>query len=240
MRRGARTRAWPALARLCALSLVAYAIAGCGGSSSGNGLSARAPARVLAQALAAGTRAATVHVAGSILSGGKPISLNMELVSGKGGAGLVALDGLRLRLVGLDGSLYVAGNDAFYERLAGPSASRRLRGTWLKGPQDAPALRALASLTSLREVVEDALADHGRALTHDGVSRIHGRSAFAIGDLSGDGTVYVAATGVPYPLEIVWTGTRRGKLSFEDWNEPAAIAAPTSSVVDVAQLRATR
>jgi hypothetical protein len=221
-----------------ALALAAGALAGCG-RSTGAGIASRAPAQILAAARFAGTHAATVRVSGSILRGGKPISLYMELVSEKGGAGQVALEGLRVRLIGLDRLLYVSGDSALYERLAGRAAAPRLRGVWLKGLQSSPALHALASLTSLRELVGDVLDDHG-ALVRDGVSSIRGQRAVGVSDRAGGGTVYVAASGVPYPLEIVWNGAAEGTLSFEDWNEPATITPPASPVTSVQRLQAHR
>ena len=88
----------------CALALTpAAALAGCGSSlSASNGVASKTPAQILASARSAAAGAATVHVAGSIVSEGKPISLDMELVARKGGEGRITLDGLSIQLIEVD------------------------------------------------------------------------------------------------------------------------------------------
>ena len=113
--------------------LAAAALAGCGSSSSsGNGVASKTPAQIVAVAKSAAAGAATVHVAGSIVSGGKPISLDMELVAGKGGKGRLSLEGLSIELIDVDRAVYINGNAAFYSHFAGAAAARALQGKWLK------------------------------------------------------------------------------------------------------------
>jgi hypothetical protein len=224
------------LAKLGAMATLAASLAACAGSASApNGIASKSPAQIVAGARAAAVGAATVHVAGSIIVQGTPISFNMELVSDKGGTGRVSLGGLSMQLVESDGYLYVRGNTDFYERFAGAAAARRLRGKWLKGAADGAALRPLAELTSLRKLLGSTLADHG-ALTRTADTTIAGRSAVGVSDLARGGTVYVAATGIPYPLELVWNGEHGGNLAFDDWNKPAEPSAPVHAI-NVKQLQ---
>src|ERR1700689_5088112 len=140
----------------------AVLLAGCaGGASRANGLQAKSPTQIMAATEAAAMTAASVHVAGSIVSDGRPISLNMELVSEKGGKGHVSLDGLSFRLLDVDGALFVNGSNAFYTRFVGATGARVLRGKWLKGAQTG-AMAPLASLARLRSLLNTALASHGR------------------------------------------------------------------------------
>ena len=223
--------------RSLAFAAAAALLAGCGASSSAdNGVAAKSGAQILATARSAAERAATVHVAGSILSAGKPISLNMELVADKGGQGRLTQGDLEIELVGLNKAVYVSGNAAFYDHFAGPGAAERLRGSWLKQASARGPLQSLAPLTDLRELIDIALAGHG-ALSRGQATRIDGRSAVAVTDLDQGGTLYVAATGIPYPLEI--TGAGAGSLVFDGWDEPASINPP-ASVVNVDQLQSGR
>ena len=162
---GARTRTAIALALASCAALV-----GCGGATSGNGVASEPAAQIVAAAKQAALGAASVHVAGSIVSEGKPISLNMEFVADKGGQGRVALDGLSFRLVDVDRAVYVSGSDAFYTRFAGAVAARVLRGRWLNAAHidstDARGRRAIsarrraealpADLDALRRFADDA------------------------------------------------------------------------------------
>jgi hypothetical protein len=213
-------------------------LAGCGsGANRTNGMQAQTPTQIVAAAKAAARAAASVHVAGSIVSDGKPISLNMELVSEKGGKGRVSLDGLSFRLVDVDGAVYVNGSSAFYTRFAGVTAARVLRGKWLKGPQSG-ALASLASLARLRSLLSTALASHGR-LARVTDATVEGQRAIGVSDPVNGGTLYVAATGAPYPLEIVRHGFGAGKLVFDRWNQAVSLAVPTNAI-DVKQLQSGR
>ena len=78
---------------LCALA-VALALAGCGGSS-GNGIESKSASQILEATKAAASQAASVHIKGSIVTGGKPISLDMELLAGKGGKGTISQEGFK-------------------------------------------------------------------------------------------------------------------------------------------------
>ncbi len=120
---------------LLALALaLALAIAGCGSSSpAGNGVASKSPARIVAIATAAATAAESVHVAGSILSEGKPISLNMELDAEKGGMGRVTLGKLSVDVVNVDRAVYVKAGSAFYSRFAAPAAARAAAGEMAAG-----------------------------------------------------------------------------------------------------------
>lgn len=218
------------------LVLLAVFLAGCGSSSSSsavNGLASKTPAQILAAAKAAATGAASVHVAGSIVSEGKPISIDMELVGRNEGKGSVTLEGLGIRLIDVDRAVFVKGSTAFYTRFAGAKAARLLQGKWLEGSADRGPLASLAPLADLDRVIDSTLADHG-TLSHAGVTTIRGKQAVGVTDATKDGTLYVAGTGVPYPLEIVKSaaqaGARAGKIVFDKWNKPVSLAAPANSI----------
>jgi hypothetical protein len=211
-------------------------LAGCaGGASSENGVAAKTPAQIVALAKASAAGAASVHVAGSILSEGKPISLNMELVAGQGGQGRVSLDGVSFRLVGVDDAVYVYGDTAFYTRFAGATAARVMRGKWLKGAQ-AGALRSLASLTHLGSLLGNVLSSHGPLARVAGAT-VAGQRAVAVRDTARGGTLYVASSGTPYPLEIV---ERDGdRLMFGRWNQAVTLTVPVDAI-DIRQLQSGR
>jgi hypothetical protein len=230
MRAPPRSLSTPTLGALVAVVL----LAGCGSSAPGeNGVAAKTPEQIVAAAESAAAGAATVHVVGSILNGNEPISLNMELVAHKGGQGRLALEGLSIELVDFDQALYLKANEAFYRRFAGPTAARLLPGRWLKGSAARGPLASLASLTSVSRLIDGTLAGHG-ALTHAGSATIDGQPAVGVRDATGGGTLYVASTGVPYPIEILRRGVRRGaraeRLRFEEWNQPVELQAPPNPI----------
>jgi hypothetical protein len=226
-----------------ALVLAVVVLAGCSStSSSGNGVASQTPAEILAASKSAAAGAATVHVAGSILSEGKPISLDMELVGSNGvgdngGRGRLTLGGLGIRLIAIDKAVYVKGNDAFYTHFAGAKAARLLHGKWLKGSAEHGPLASFASLANLGKVLDSTLQDHG-PLSSAGTTTVNGQKAVGVTDAADDGTLYVATSGAPYPLEIVKTGsaTGAGKIVFDRWNKPVTLQPPTN-VINADQLQ---
>jgi hypothetical protein len=220
------------LALAGALLLVAASVAGCGGSSSSsNGVAAKSPEQILAAAKSAATGAASVHLAGSIVSEGKPISIDIELLSGKGGKGRVTLEGLAVQLIRVERAIYISGSAAFYRHIAGPAAAQLLQGKWLKAPESSGNFASLSSLTELDKLTETALAGHG-TLRKGPETTIAGQKAVALQDTSKGGTLYVAATGTPYPLEIVKQGGSgsAGSIRFDRWNQPVTLTAPADAI----------
>jgi hypothetical protein len=159
----------------------------------------------------------------------------MELVGRNEGKGSVTLEGLEIRLIDVDRAVFVKGSKAFYTRFAGPKAAKLLQGKWIEGSVDHGSLASFAALADLDKVIDSTLSDHG-TLSPAGRATVRGKGAVGVTDATQDGTLYVATTGVPYPLEIVksaaqaGSGARAGKIVFDRWNKPVALAAPTNSI----------
>jgi len=227
------------LAVLPALVLTLLALAGCGGSSSsstsssasgsGNGIAAKSPDQILAAAKNAADGAATVHVSGSIVSEKKPISLNMELVAGKGAKGHLSVEGLGIDVIQVEHAFYLNGSAAFYKHIGGDAAAQLLQGKWLKAPTTSGEFAQLAQLTNLGKLLDSTLEAHG-TLSHAGSATINGQPAVGITDSARQGTLYVAATGTPYPLRIRKSGSGPGQVTFDRWNEPVTLTAPSNAI----------
>jgi len=225
-----RSRTISLRARSLVPALAVAVISGCGSSSSsGNGLASKTPAEIVAAAKAAAAGAATAHVAGSIVDEGKPISLDMELVAGKGGKGRITLEGLSINLIQIKGVVYINGSAAFYRHVAGTAAAQLLQGKWLKAPASSGNFSSLAQLTSLGKLIDGTLAAHG-TLSSAGTSTIDGQKAVGVTDVAKSGTLYVATTGSPYPIEILKKGAGGGKIVFDRWNKPVTLTAPGNAI----------
>jgi hypothetical protein len=218
------------------LTLVLVAVAGCGGgsSSAGNGIASKTPAEIVAAAKAAADGASSVHVAGSVVNAGTSIGLDMELLTGKGGRGRLSENGLSFELIEVGGYVYISGSPAFYSHFAGPAAAQLLQGKWLKAPAASGNFASLGSLTDARKLLDSTLSSHG-SLAKGATTTVDGRTVVAIKDQTHGGTLYVAATGTPYPIEITKGGKGGGKILFTNWNAPVTVTAPKSSV-DLGQL----
>jgi hypothetical protein len=219
------------------VALAAAALAGCASSSpSANGVASRTPAQIVAAARSAAAGAATVHVAGSIVSAGKPMSLDMELVARKGGRGRITLGGLSLELVDVDRAVYIDGSTSFYSQFVGEADARLLERKWLKAPADRGPLASLASLADLDDLIDSTLADHG-ALSRAGDTTVDGQDAVGVSDGAHGGTLYVAAKGPPYPIEILEAGG--GRIVFDKWNKAVTLEVPANAV-NIDQLQGGR
>jgi hypothetical protein len=212
------------------LVLVALLLVGCSSSSSsGNGLASKTPTQIVDAAKAATAGAVSAHVAGSIVSEGKPISLDMELVEGKGGKGRITVEGLSVELIEVDKAVYINGSTAFYKHLAGSAAAQLLQGKWLKAPASSANFASFSQLTNLGKLVGSTLAAHG-ALTRGTSATVDGQKVVGVTDTAKGGTLYVATTGTPYPVALVKTGSSGGKIVFDRWNKPVTLAPPANSV----------
>jgi hypothetical protein len=219
----------PARAVLGAL-LACAVLAGCGGSSStGNGIASKSPAQIIAAAKVAADAAATVHIAGTIINEGKPLSIDMELLAGKGGRGRITIEGVSISLIRVGGAVYINGSQAFYRHIAGPAAARLLQGKWLKAPEKSGNFASLASLTDLAKLIDTTLASHG-TLARDGTKTVDAQKVVAINDVSQGGTLYVAVTGAPYPIEVVKDGGSGGRIVFDRWNKAVTLTAPANAI----------
>jgi hypothetical protein len=213
-----------------ALAIVALLAVGCGGSSStGNGVGAKSATEILEATKLAASEATSVHIAGSLVSGGKPITLDMELLAGKGGQGKIGQEGFTIDLVETGGFVYINGSAAFYRHVGGTAAAQLLQGRWLKAPANSGELASLASLTNLSTLIDTALASHG-TLTKGSTTTIAGQPAIAVNDTSKGGTLYVATTGKAYPLEIAKNGKESGKVVLDRWDNPVTLSAPKGAI----------
>jgi hypothetical protein len=210
-------------------------LAGCGGSSSKllNATAGKGPEAIVADAKAAAAKAATVHITGSTVSAKRPISIDMELVAGKGAKGNLELGGLGgFRIVALERAFYLNGSADFYRRLAGSAAAELLHGKWLKAPAGSGNFASLAQLTNLNGLLESSLASHG-TLVKGPLATVEGQQAVSVRDAGRGGTLYVAATGTPYPLKLTHEG---GDVFFRDWNKPVTLTAPAKAI-NITQLQ---
>jgi len=225
------------VALLLAVLAIALVLVGCGGSSSssGNGIESKSATEILEATKTAASEAKSVHISGSIVSEGKPITLDMELLAGKGGKGKIGQEGFTIDLIQTEGSVYINGSAAFYKHVGGAAAAQLLQGRWLKAPANSGELASLASLTNLSKLIDSALASHG-TLSKGSTTTINGQKAIALNDTTKGGTLYVATTGKAYPLQISKSGKESGKVTLDRWDQPVTLTAP-SNAIDISKLQ---
>lgn len=218
---------------LLAFALVAVLATGCGGSSSSNGEATKAAAVVFSDAQRAALGAASVHVAGALNDGGHPLSLDLVLEHLKG-KGMMSESGLSFQIVRIGNTAYIKGSDAFLKQFAGAAAAQLFHDKWLKGSIVTGNLRSLAPLTDITKLFKGALGSHGK-LVNEGEADFQGQKAVAIKDSSDGSTLYVAASGTPYPLGAKQSGSAKSSVTFDHWNDTVSIVAPKGAV-DIGKL----
>ena len=223
--------------------LASAAMSGCGSSGrsaagASNGVASKSPQQIVAAALAAANGARSVHLAGSGLSASTPITLDLHLAAGQGGRGTVSENGLTFELVVLGPSVYVKGSPAFLRQTGGAAAAQLLAGKWLKAPSSNASFAQVAQLADIHKLFSATLGSHG-TLAKGATTTVNGQPAVAVNDTTQGGTLYVATTGTPYPLEIAKSGTGAGKLVIDQWNEPVTLTPPPNAV-DIGQLKAAK
>lgn len=223
------------------LLLAGVLLAGCGGGGGGkptttqaasNGEASKPAAQVLKDAQKAVASATSMKISGHIVSGGNPISI--DLSAGKqGSTGTMSTHGVSFDFIRVGKKLYIKGSDAFYKRFAGKAGSaavQLLHNKWLAGSATSGKLAQLGGLTSARTIFGSIVASHG-TIVNEGTKTFQGQSVVAIKDTTKGGTLYIAATGKPYPVAIV--GGKKGStgsIKFGNWNAPVSVSAPQHAI----------
>jgi hypothetical protein len=220
----------PPLTWVALTAPVSLALVGCGGSGP-HGIAAETPNEIIAAATHAIDRVRTVRVSGSVGDGSSSntIKLDLNLVNGRGAIGSMSEHGLSFRLVSVGGDAYINGSTGFWKQFGGAAAVSRLQGKWLRAPANSGDFASFSSLTNVHKLLAGLLAGHG-ALTMGTTGIVDGRQVVSVRDASRQGTLYVAATGPPYPIRISNASSQGGEIDFTRFNRPVKLKAPPSSI----------
>ena len=169
----------------------------------------------------------SVHAAGTINSGNQHIAIDMQLVGGVGGRGKISVNGLSFQLVGINHYAYMQATPAVWRHAGAPAAAaQRLRGKWLRTPATGQ-FASFARLTDIHQLFGQLLTERGQKLNRGAVSTVAGRRVVALDGGSG-GTLYVASTGKPYPVELFKGGSDGGRVDFDRFNQAVKLSPPTT------------
>jgi hypothetical protein len=207
---------------------VAIAISACGGGSSGNGVEKQSATEIVTAATQAIEGVTSVHVAGSTSQGNSPVKLDLTLVAGKGGQGNVSVGNASFQIVTIGSTVYLKAGPSFWSQFGNKAAATLLQNRWLKAPISGNYAQ-LAQLTDLKTLFGQILSTHG-SLTKGSTSTVNGQQVVAVTDKAQGGTLYVATTGKPYPIEIQKAGTTGGTVTFDKINSGFTLTAPAGAV----------
>jgi hypothetical protein len=221
------------------LLVVIFAAAGCGGGGGGgggnkpSGEAAKPAATVVADATKAAEAASSVHMSGQIATGGKQIGVDLSLARGKGATGTFTLGGSKVDLIVIGNKAYMRAGTDFWKQFSQASGfAQLLADKWLAFPSDNAQLGSLTQVANAQALFAQLTSSHGK-LANRGATTYKGQSVVAIDDTTKHATLYVSASGTPYPVAIV--KTTAGAVTFDRWNQPVALTAPKGAL-DFSQL----
>jgi hypothetical protein len=237
-----RGRTFTAISLAAAAAAAISACGGSGGSGSSssassssassddNGVASKSPDQILATAAEAAQAARSVHVAGTVRAGSQTIGIDLSIASGKGATGTISEGDASFKLVEAGGAFYIQPNARFLTKFTHSTAAvQLLRGKWLKGSPRDSSFQSFGELTSIKSLMGSLTKNHG-TLSKGSTSTLGGQKVLALHSSKG-GTMYVATTGKPYPLQVSKTsGSKTGKVTFSQYNQAFSISAPSKSV----------
>jgi len=206
------------------LLVVAFVGTGCGGGS-GDGL--------FSDSISAAKAASAFHMSGHVTGSGERIGLDMTVVKGKGATGSMTVNGEKVDLLIVGTDTYMKAGAGFWKKVGGKSgsdAAQMFEGRWIKFKSADPQFKALARIASVS--IFDKLPDSGYTDVGTFRSTTYKQKVTAL-DVS-NGRLFVAATGTPYPVALVQTGssgtTASGTISFDNWNKSVTLTPPRGAI----------
>ncbi len=206
--------------------VLATMLAGCGGS--GDDLASKSASEILAASRTAAQSASSAHVLSTTTDGKRtPFTLDLELAS-DGAHMHTAIFGHTREVIRIGDTVYIKGGPLLYARLAKRTGNHVPVGTWLKETPTTSMSEETELRTELRFLIRTAtsLTKGDTDTTIDGQKAIELKTK---GRLS-TGSIYIAATGKPYPIQIVSHGREAGLTTFSAWNQRVAFTAPPNAV----------
>ena len=212
-----------------ALLLLAATLAGCGGSAS-SGEASKSASAILADARQAALDAGSVHLAGTIRSSSQTLTLDLTM-GNDGGGGTMTIRGSKVDVIRTGNKAYIRAGADFLKQAggaAGAAAADQLADKWLKVPITTSQFANLLVYTDLYSFVPQALRRVG-TLTKGAEKTLDGQKAIELRSSKG-GSVFVATSGKPYPVEFDYGGASSGTITLSDWGTAKVPAAPENAV----------
>jgi hypothetical protein len=193
-----------------------------------NGVQTQTGTDALTSSRVALRNAKSVHLTGTVNSGGQAITLDLELV-GDNSQGTLTVDNNDVQLIKLGQTVYIKGDPGFLAKYANGNAAavKTLNGKWLK----------TASTSDFDAFSIDGFANQLKASSDVKVNAkttqaTEGGKPVVVLTQADGSTLSIANTGPPFPLSLHGKTTAQGQLTFSDYDKAITVTAPTD-VFDV-------
>ena len=221
--------------RLAAVATLGVSLLGAcgGGSASANGEASKPADQILKDAQAATGSASTVHITGSIDTGGNRVQLDVVADHTRGG-GVITEAGMVFDTVLLGKTVYLKADAQTWTKAANPSVARMLADKWLKTTTNNQSFNEFTTLLDISKLVSN-LTSSGK-LVKGSATVVDGVKVMPITDTGSDGgTLYVALTGSPYIVAVRGPTAGSGSIHFGAYNS-AKVPAPPAKAIDLSGL----
>ncbi|MGW0392623.1 hypothetical protein ACWDYJ_17335 [Streptomyces sp. NPDC003042] len=187
-----------------------------------NGVGKLPAETIEAQAKAAAAEADSVHLSGTLVSGGKTFTLDMRLKS-DGGSGEVKSQEDTFQLLRVGEQLYLKASAAFWGQ---SDSAGKLGDKYVKVPAADPSYKQFRGFTDMDVLLDGLLGLQGKltkgaAYTTVGATRAVQLSA----DAGRGGKLSVSLEGTPYPLLMERAGGA-GRVELAEWGSPFPLDPP--------------
>ncbi|WP_309144350.1 hypothetical protein [Streptomyces sp. BR123] len=198
--------------------------AGCGPDpdKGTNGVGKLSAGQIESKAKAAAGAAASVHLSGTLVSGGKTFTLDVRL--GKdGGSGEVKSQEDTFQLLRVGEQLYLKASAAFWGT---SEAAGKLGDKYVKVPESDPTYKQFRGFTDMHVLLDGLLGLDGKLAKVEDYTKVGPTRAVQVTAGQGKGgKLSVSLEGTPYPLRMERAGGA-GAVDLSDWGKPVPLEAP--------------
>jgi hypothetical protein len=213
-----------------AVAAAGLVAAGCGSSGGGssNGVANDSASGIVTAALNALKSASSVSISGTQTKSGQTTDLNGVFFSSGDIDTTVTQNGISFQLIKVGGTDYFKAPSSYWQSQGNIPAGDlpKLNNVWVSIPDSSAGVGSSLSLSAIASSLDKNLG----TLTKGGTSTVNGQAVIAVTS-SSQGTLYVATTGTPYPVQAVGKpgSANGGTLNFGSWNEGQAPTAPAGA-----------
>jgi hypothetical protein len=175
-----------------------------------------------------------VHLKGTVATSDSGTAVDLRYSRDAGTVGTVTVNGQSIQLVYSQDLFFKASPDRWTELTGDGRAGELIGDRWVKIPPQAAGFESVTTLATYDRFIDKALSPEG-GLAETGTKTVRGLNVVGVVEKANNETLYVAAEGEPYPVQVQ-SDTGRGALDFLDWNEPVDVQAPRpDQVVDLSK-----
>ncbi|MEU7601452.1 hypothetical protein [Streptomyces sp. NPDC041003] len=186
-----------------------------------NGVGKLSAEKIEAKAKAAATEADSVHLSGTLVSGGKSFTLDMRLKS-DGGSGEVKSQDDTFQLLRVGEQLYLKASAAFWGQ---SDSAGKLGDKFVKVPEGDPSYKQFRGFTDMDVLLDGLLGLEGKLAKGSYTKVGHTRAVQVTADAGKGGKLSVSLEGTPYPLLMERAGGA-GRVELAEWGKPFQLDPP--------------